>query len=127
MDASLDAIVDGLLVDWHRWSRKTGMGKGYPTQSASCRDARASRQWDDANGAIESGMSDSTMESVDAAIDRIPQPQRTALCFLARNMATGRTLWDSPRLPICEIERAVVLLEARNRFMKELARNGVLC
>ena len=121
----IDNILNSLMVQWHEWGTRCSMGKGYPTQDATCRGARASRQYDDDNGALDAGLDNSIMEAFDAAAYRVPQPWLTALQFQARNMA-GPAVWRSPRLPESAMERAVLTLEARNKLIKELARDGVL-
>lgn len=126
MRNDIDAILDDLLVSHHKWSRRIGFGKGYPGQSASCKDARASRQYDDGNGALDASIDDSRMEAFDAVLYRVPQPHLTALQFHAMNLATGRSVWSSPRLPQDPEERHVLLLEARNKITKELALDGVV-
>jgi hypothetical protein len=125
MRNDIDNILNDLLVSHHKWSRRIGFGKGYPGQSMTCKSARASRQYDDENGALDSGLEDSRMEAFDAVLYRIPQPFLTALQFQARNMATGLNVWSSPRLPLDIMERQVILLEARNKIMKELVLDGI--
>jgi hypothetical protein len=125
MQNDVDNLLNDLLVSHHKWSRRVGFGKGYPGQSASCKPARASRQYDDENGALDCGLEDSRMAAFDAVLYRIPQPHLTALQFHARNMATGVNVWSSPRLPVDLEERHVLLLEARNKIMKELALDGI--
>ena len=66
------------------------------------------------------------MAAIDASIDRVPQPHRTAIQFQARNLATGANVWQSPRLPQDIEERAILTMEARNKLMKILADDGVL-
>jgi hypothetical protein len=70
------------------------------------------------------------MQGFDAAIQRIPNEPRpwfTALQFEARNLAVRHQVWASPRLPANRGEREVLILEARVRLLRELARDGVLC
>lgn len=125
MRNDIDNLLNDLLVSHHKWSRRVRFGKGYPAQSASCKPAMASRQYDDDNGALDSGLDNSRMEAFDAVLYRIAQPHLTALQIQARNMATGVNVWTSPRLPADVEERHVILLEARNKLMKELALNGI--
>ena len=126
MQTDVDTILNSLLTDWHHWCKRYRYGKGYPSADVSCRPARASRQYDDSNGALDAALEDSTMEAFDAAAHRVPQPWLTALQFSARNMATGVQVWISPRLPVDPMERAVLNLEARNKLLKELHGDGVL-
>ena len=45
----------------------------------------------------------------------------------ARNLAVRHQVWASPRLPADRVEREALILEARMKLLKELARDGVLC
>ena len=126
MQNDIDTILDDLLASHHKWARRVRFGKGYPGQSASCKPAMASRQYDDSNGALDSVLDDSRMESFDAVLYRIEQPYLTALQTQARNLAVGVNVWSSPRLPTDVEERHVLLLEARNKLIKELAHDGIM-
>lgn len=126
MQNEIDTLLNDLLTRHHRWARRYQFGKGYPSSDSACRGARASRQYDDANGALDGDLEDSIMEAFDAALNRIQQPHLTALQFLGRNMATGLYVWRSPRLPQDPMERGVLILEARTKLLRELASDGVL-
>ena len=125
MRNDIDNLLNDLLSSHHKWARRTRFGKGYPSESASCKDARASRQYDDSNGALDSGLDDSRMEAFDAVLYRIEQPWLTALQVQARNLATGSNVWSSPRLPVDPLERSILTLEARNKILKELVKDGI--
>lgn len=125
MHSDIDNLLNDLLSSHHKWARRTKFGKGYPSESASCKDARASRQYDDSNGALDSGLDDSRMEAFDAVLYRIEQPWLTALQVQARNLATGSNVWSSPRLPVDPLERSILTLEARNKILKELVKDGI--
>ena len=125
MRNDIDNLLNDLLSSHHKWARRTRFGKGYPSESASCKDARASRQYDDSNGALDSGLDDSRMEAFDAVLYRIEQPWLTALQVQARNLATGSNVWSSPRLPVDPLERSILILEARNKILKELVKDGI--
>lgn len=126
MQSDVDNLLNSLLVQWHRWGSRATMGKGYPSASASCKPARTSRQYDDCNGALDDALDDSVMVAFDVAADRVDQPWRTALQVQARNMSTGAAVWRSPRLPVDPLEREVLTMEARNKLMRELVKDGVL-
>ena len=125
MHSDIDNLLNDLLSSHHKWSRRVRFGKGYPSAAASCKPARASRQYDDDNGALDSGLDDSRMEAFDAVLYRIEQPWLTALQIQARNLATGSHVWLSPRLPVDPLERSILTLEARNKIMKELVKDGI--
>lgn len=126
MQSDLDHLLNDLLVKWHRYSAGYSFGKGYPTSDATCRQSRTSKQYDYDNGAMDASVDQSIMEAFDAAIDQVEQPWRTALSLQARNLHTGNAVWVSPRLPVDPMERGVLLMEARNKLLKALAKAGVL-
>ncbi|QTW17821.1 hypothetical protein [Comamonas kerstersii] len=113
---SIDTAVNEILKEWHVWSAAEGWGKGYGSRSASCNDGTDSTtEWEIAD-----------MQTVDAVIDAIPQPHRTAIAFIARNLATRAQVWTSPRLPKDRAELQVLNLEARNMLTRSLIERGVL-
>lgn len=113
---SIDTTVNEILKEWHVWSAAEGWGKGYGSRSASCNDGTGgTTEWEIAD-----------MQTVDAVIDAIPQPHRTAIAFIARNLATGAKVWSSPRLPSNQEELQVLNLEARNMLTRGLLEKGIL-
>ena len=127
MRNDLNDVLSGLLADWHQWSTHTAQRSGLPGKAAGFGQSRSNSQYDWANN-IESDRVDRLiMEGFDASIQRIEQPWLTALQFEARNLAVRYQVWSSPRLPANRQEREVLILEARNRLLRELAKDGVLC
>ena len=127
MQNDIQNVLSGLLHDWHIWSSHTASRAGYPGKAAGFGQSRSNSQYDWQNN-IEGDLVDKRiMEGFDASIQRIPQPWFTALQFEARNLAVRHQVWASPRLPQDREAREVLILEARNRLLKELARDGVLC
>lgn len=122
----LAEVISDLLARWHQWSAGHVYATGYASINAACRMARASRQYDDQNGSLDAQIDVSLMEAVDAQIDEIPQPWRTALEVQARNLATGAAVWSSPRLPKDDQARRAVVVEARRQFAARLARANLL-
>lgn len=125
-DRALHARLNELLADWHAWSAGHAYSLGYPCVSAACRQARCSRQYDDSNGSLDAHVDAVVMEAVDAVLDGIGQPWRTALSVQARNLSTGMQVWSSPRLPVNQVARLTMLAEARNKFAQALARADIL-
>lgn len=125
-EIDINQVLNDLLTRWHVWSSAYSFGKGYPSVDSACRDSRTSRQYDDTNGALDASVENKIMEAFDAVAWTIPQPHLTALQFQARNFHARRAVWTSPRLPNDEIERGVLLMEARNMLMRALARSGVM-
>lgn len=106
-----------LLVLWHRWEASHDLdGLGYPRECPSTAGYRASRQWDDANGAMECDERGQLARRIGYVVQSIPDPYRTALHLLARNRACGVNVWSSPRLPADKEQRAEVVSEALARF-----------
>jgi hypothetical protein len=125
-EADINQVLNDLLARWHVWSSSYSFGKGYPSVDSACRDSRTSRQYDDTNGALDAGVENRIMEAFDAAVWTIEQPHLTAIQFQARNFHARVAVWSSPRLPKDEMERGVLLMEARNKLMRALARSGVM-
>jgi hypothetical protein len=118
--------LNSLLAQWHGWCASQKEVDGYKKQSAAFLDALTSRQYDDANGALDAHVDVVLMEAVDAVIDRIIDPWRTALAIQARNLWTGKAVWNSPRLPSCQMARTQILVEARKKFVDALATASLL-
>lgn len=128
MRDEFDAILDDLLARWHRYAEAYRFTKGYSGVSSTTRDYRVPTHWDHRNGAEDERAEKIVMQQVDEAVNRVPndpQPWRLALAFQARNLATGRTVWASPRLPRGE-ELETLTIEARTKLMRELYREGVM-
>lgn len=127
MTDDIQHLLSGMLADWHHYSQRTHARAGFAGKSSVVGSIPSSSQYDWENG-VESELVDKrVMQGFDAAAQRIPQPWLTALQFEARNLAVRYQVWASPRLPADRRERDALILEARNRLLKELARDGVLC
>lgn len=114
-ECQLNDMLNEYLVTWHQWSAEDSIAEGYPSRSPSCALGPA--------GGDSDGVD---METVDAVIDAIPQPHRTALAFQARNLNSRAQVWSSPRLPANWEERQILLMEARNMFTRGLMEKGVI-
>jgi len=123
-EKAIEAALDNLLKLWHQWSAGDGVGAGYPSVCTSCKLYRASRQHD--YDYIDSDADNALAEAVEAQVSAIAEPWRTALHINARNLATGRSVWRSARLPADDMERAVVVTEARNKLMLRLHTAGLM-
>lgn len=120
-----EAILDDLLRQWHLWSIRDHLRLGYPEVSPACALYRASRQYDDQNGALDTDAHCERMQMVDTCIYSLADPWRTAVCINARNLATGRAVWASARLPQDTAERAAVAAEARGMLARRLQADGL--
>lgn len=110
-----------LLVLW--WRAESGWTpvEGYPVECPSTRGWRASRQYDDANGAMETDERGRLIQTIGHAVNRQPEPYRTALYMLARNRAQGTRVWSSPRLPTDPDALAELTADALERFSEALS------
>lgn len=126
VDNDLEELLNDLLSRWHHWASQFRHVAGYNTCSAAMHQFRTSRQYDSENGALDQDVENRIMAAVDACIDRVPQPLRTALWINARNLSTGCAVWRSARLPENDMQRALVVAEARSRLVDLLAQRGML-
>jgi hypothetical protein len=121
-----DEALNQLLEDWHRWASDERIALGYPSTAAGTQQYRTSRQYDSHNGALDQDVENVVMSGVDACVNSIPQPHRNALHINARNLATGLTVWRSPRLPEDELARALMVSDARAMLAATLRARGLL-
>ncbi len=126
MKNDVNAILDDLLGRWHRWASAAPSVRGYAPLAAGCWGYRASRQYDDQNGALDSDLADSTMTAVDFQVSEMAEPWRSAIYCNARNISTGRRVWSHPRLPADRAERAALVAFARDLLQKRLIGAGVM-
>lgn len=109
---------------WHGWSRASDrVCAGYARTSLGFESYRASRQYDDANGALDHDADMAEAREVDRVISRLQDPWRTALHFEARNIDLPAKLWVSARIMQEEIER--VTQEARQMLWDGMERAGL--
>ena len=118
-------LFDDILRRWHHWSR------GYRPiadvgSSPMFNQAKSGRQYETQYDLAERSLEDSTMESVEFHVYELSPTQRTAIQINARNIATGRSVWKSERLPADATERAIVLAGARAALMARLMDAGIL-
>lgn len=122
----VEEVVNDLLSRWHHWANQFTLVAGFNTCSSAMQQFRASRQYDSENGALDQDVENRIMAAVDACIDRVHQPYRTALWINARNLNTGVAVWRSARLPIDEMQRALMVAEARAKLVLVLDQRGLL-
>lgn len=109
-----------LLVLWWRAERGWTPVEGYPMECPSTRGWRASRQYDDANGALDTDQRGALIRHIGHVVASIPDPYRTALYLVARNRATGVSVWRSARLPENEDARAELVADAVQMFVERI-------
>lgn len=123
---TIEASLDALLIMWHTFASQEGVGWGYPSRAPASHQYRCSRQYDDTNGAIDGDVDRAIAQAVGHQVDKIADPHRTALHMNARNLASGVSVWSSPRLPADQLERAHVVAAARNMLARRLMAEGLL-
>ncbi|MDB5887029.1 MAG: hypothetical protein JWR74_3200 [Polaromonas sp.] len=119
------AILDDILARWHAWA------KGYsavPMCGADpmFRNARSRGGWDSADDVLDAAINSKIMKAVDFEVGEMKDPHRSAIYMTARNLHTGNSVWNSPRLPTDPMERAGIVVDARVMLIKRLMFCGVM-
>lgn len=125
-EVNADLALDELLRVWHEWASQYRPVRGYPTQAPTRRLHTISNQYADQNGALDAEIDDSTAQAVDAQVQQMTDPHRTAIACDARRVCTGAAVWTSPRLPLDRIARQIILVEARGMLGLRLRDAGLL-
>ncbi|HVR48525.1 MAG TPA: hypothetical protein VMS38_02215 [Pseudorhodoferax sp.] len=136
MSDEIDTTLNEVLACWHRWAL------GYSPLPVSgvdpmFRGVPSNKSWDTTSDAFDSDLNHRQMEAVDCQVNELPDDDgrakggpnrayRSAIHAHARNLHTGVAVWASPRLPADPMERAVVLMEAKNMLTRRLRAAGVL-
>lgn len=118
-------LLDNLLAEWHRWAKGFQIVSAHKS-SAMFQGVRSSRQWDTENEVIDGTLHDQTMRAFDFNVNELEPVYRTALQFQARNLATGKSVWSSPRLPDDLESRAQLLGLARVALLNRLTVAGIV-
>ena len=118
-------LLNQLLVEWHRWAN------GFAPVAAfgKCpmwQGNLSSRQWDSENEAVDGALHNSQMKTFDFEVDQLALVFRTALQIQARNLHCGSSVWNSARLPVDEMDRRRLLVEAREALLSRLALAGLM-
>jgi hypothetical protein len=119
------AILDDILSRWHAWA------KGYsavPVCGADpmFRNAKSRGGWDSADDVLDAAINSKVMKAVDFEVGEMREPHRSAIYVTARNLHTGNSVWNSPRLPVDPMARAEIVVAARLMLMKRLTFCGVM-
>lgn len=123
---ALEASLDGLLIIWHTWASGEQVGQAYPSSAPGCALYRASRQYDTENGAMDGDVDSAIGAAVDAAVQKMENPYRTAIHINARNLVIKVSVWGSARLPVDPVERAKIMATARDQLRRRLQSDGLL-
>ena len=109
-----------MLALWWRYESQQIPVQGYPTECPTTAGYKASRQYDDNNGAAETDARGMLAKSIGHTVDKMPEPYRTALYVCARNRVTGVSVWVSPRLPADKDARAEIVAMALAMFGEQV-------
>lgn len=126
LDAERAACMDDLLSRWHHWLHPISVSRGHSSQSPGSELYRASRQYDDENGALDDAIEHRVMQGVQACFDRLVQPYSAAIIMHARNLHLGLAVYHSPRFSTDPAERAAVLGEAKRLMQALLVGAGLI-
>lgn len=125
-EATTNERLDTVMAMWHAWQGTARQGRGYNSKALVCGDYRVSRQYDDANGALDDDIDTAICRAVQVAVDQMDDPWRAAAYIIARSCCTGVMVWFSPRLPSGKDERDAVIAETRSRLIRRLRSDGVI-
>lgn len=110
-----------LLGLWWRYERQHDLSQlGYPRECPSTRGYRSGGSRDDDNGAADVDARGRLAQRVGTIVERLEPQHRAALHVLARNAATGVSVWRSARLPSDTTELQRVIAAALAAFAKAL-------
>lgn len=120
-----NAILDSLLSEWHQWAQGEQHARGWAQTSAGMSQWRSSRQYDSDNGALDGELDKSTMKTIDFQVSQMDDPYRAAIYMEAKNLAAGRHVFRSPRVP-AGLEGMSIMRVARLTLVNRLVTAGVL-
>jgi hypothetical protein len=118
--------MDDLLSRWHHWLHPLTVSRGHSSSAAGAELYRASRQYDDENGALDDAIEHRVMQGVQGCHERLEHPHSTAITIEARNLHLGLAVFRSPRLPDDPAALAALRVEARRRMLLQLLRAGLV-
>lgn len=126
MPDDTDAIVDDLLIRWHQWRQGYRPSRGFSNEAAGCGDYVTSRQYDDANGALDDALEDRIMRQVEHEVSALSVVHQAAIQVQARALVLGCVVFTSPRLPADRAQREQLVREARSALLRRLQAAGVV-
>lgn len=114
--------VDEWLKMWHSWASSVRSTGGYPGVAAGCGMYRASKQYDDTNGALDALADIAEAQAVNSVIGKMQPLHQAALEMEAKNLCSKR-VWQSARIPLADVARVVA--EARQLLWDGMEREGL--
>ncbi len=88
-------LADELLLEWHDWTASYRPALGMDRVSASCREARSSRQYEDSTEASCGRLHLNEMQSVAFCVYQLPVTQQIAIGIEMKNRFSRAKVWRS--------------------------------
>lgn len=129
VDGERQERLDDVLSAWHHWQidRSARVGRGFSNSSPVVGEFHlTSRQYDDQNGALYEDEEDERMGIVQAQVNEMDDPYRSAVYVMARAIYLGVRVFHSPRLPERADVRDLVIATARVQLILRLTKACVL-
>lgn len=126
MTDDTSAILDDLLCRWHQWANAVRLSRGWKSRALVVGEYRTSRQYDDANGALDDEIDRTIMRAVDFQVGEMVDPWKAAIHANARALVVGCMVFSSPRLSPDPALRLAQVAEARAQLVKRLTGAGVI-
>lgn len=108
-------MADELLVEWHDWSAAYRPALGMDRVSASCREARSSRQYEDSTEASCGRLHTNEMQSVAFCVAQLPVAQQVAIGFEMKNRDARARVWRGAQADTYENALAAICPIMRRR------------
>jgi hypothetical protein len=118
--------LDDLLSRWHHWRSSYQPVRGYESGGNATDGYRSSRQYDDANGALDDAIERQIMAQVEFQVSELCELHQAAIMSNARGLHCGADVWSHPRLPRDPVQRAEVIRQARECLTRRLLACGVM-
>lgn len=111
-------LADELLVEWHDWTDSYRPALGVDRVSASCREARSGRQYDDSTEASCGRLHVNEMQSVAFCVYQLPTAQQVAIGIEMKNRRSRARVWRNDTADSYEnaIEAIRPLMRRRGLF-----------
>lgn len=118
--------LDDILSRWHWWRAGYRSVRGFNDRATVTGDYQTSRQYDDANGALDGQIENSIMAQVEFQFTEMSRLHQVAIMVNARAVYTGADVWLHPSMPTDMGARRRLIDEARTRLMQRLVACGVM-
>ena len=104
-----------LLTEWFRWSKLWRPNLGVPRIAPYCKDARISRQYDDATDLTHDRVYKMQMDSVQFCVFSLPTDYIQSISTEIRNRESSARVWRSPSdVPFNVALDAVIVIMRKN-------------